>query len=334
MQPGTEMVQLCSIVCYSILTLFTSTHASPSNCPSHCLCSSDVIDCSNRRLSSLQDFQTTHASSANSFNLSFNALTTADELSEFSFTVYTLDLSFNEISGVSSNVFAGESFAALKILNLTGNKLKSFEFSLPSSLTDLRLGQNELEHVCVERLKNLSSLRTLSLQNNGLKALSVYCGGDEVGSKKSEKHSTPQCPYAPLHHLTELDLQGNKLTALQQDAVDCFQSAHSVSFAQNFIKTIPPKLFHNFRHLRYLDLSENSLTKIPEGIFKHLDHLKFLSLAGNRLAAVPAGLPMVEWLDLSNNAITRIPESHKPDLYPQVGFLPCFVVVVVVSSSA
>ena len=303
--------------CATVLCSLYCALSQSARCPPNCLCDGTVIDCSNNKLSAVPHIQP--QSSALVVNFSSNSLTSLENLQNFPSSQTTLDLSFNQISSIPLNAFNGEQFLELHTLNLTSNLITEVHFVFPSSLQVLRLSKNEIQHFCVERLKNLFQLRALSLELNGLRTLACEENGlDEKGGIGQKGGPQEECPFQPLRRIREVSLRGNKLNTLDQAAMRCFQNTQFLSLADNSIQSLPSKLFLTFQRMKYLDLSGNQLTHIPEGMFNRLAGLKFLSLARNRLPAVPAALPMLEWLDLSHNAITSVAEAQKSDLYPQV----------------
>ena len=319
MRMGATFISCATIVCSLCSALSQS-----ARCPPNCLCDDTVIDCSNNKLSAVPHIQP--QSSALVVNFSSNSLTSLENLQNFPSSQTTLDLSFNQISSIPLNAFNGEQFLELHTLNLTSNLITEVRFVFPTSLQVLRLSRNEIRHFCVERLKNLSQLRTLALELNGLKTLSYGETGLGVGGGLDKKgRSKEECPFQPLQRIREVLLRGTKLKTLDPAALRCFQNTHFLSLADNSIQSLPVKLFSTFQRLKYLDLSGNRLTHIPGGVFSRLAGLKFLSLARNQLPSVPVALPMLEWLDLSHNAISSVPEAQKSDLYPQVksGIICC-----------
>ena len=292
-------------------------------CPPNCLCDATTIDCSSNKLSAMPHIQP--RSPALVVNFSANSLTSLDTEQSFPASQTTLDLSFNRISSVPANVFGGEGFVGLHALNLSGNLIAEVRFVFPSSLRVLRLGRNEIQHFGAERLKSLSQLQTLSLEQNGLRTLTC----EERRGPERKAGTQEECCFQPFQRIREIFLQGNELKALDYAAFRCFQNTHFLSLADNSIESLPATLFRTFQKLKYLDLSGNRLAHIAEAVFYRLPSLKFLSLSRNRLPAVPAMLPMLEWLDLSHNAIASIPEAQKSDLYPQV---KTWTILVVVSS--
>ncbi|KAL8612219.1 hypothetical protein ACOMHN_028916 [Nucella lapillus] len=310
-----------TLLCWTVVVvviMMTDSLLQPMYCPADCQCDHTTIDCSHSQLTTVPSIRP--QSSALVVNLSSNSLTSLDDLHNFPVAQTSLDLSFNRISSIPINTFSGEQFLDLHSLNLTSNLLSDTLFVLPSSLQVLKLSRNEIRQFCVERLKGLAELRVLHLEGNDLTTLAC----DEKSSEESEKvdkRSAGLCSFLPLPHITEVWLQGNKLTSLDPGLLDCFHNARLLSLANNSIQTLPPKIFQKFHRLRYLDLSGNRLTSVAQGMFVPMPGLKFLSLAHNRLTEVPGALPMMEWLDLSHNAIVSVPEAHKADLYPQEVFL-------------
>ncbi len=118
--------------------------------------------------------------------------------------------------------------------------------------------------------------------------------------------------------LTQLNLNGNGLTTLPEDAFGQFGSLRELSLNENQLTTLPAGIFAGLINLRLLLLSNNQLTTLPPGIFGGLTNLQRLRLNNNQLTTLPpgifAGLINLQGLWLNNNKLTNLPPGIFADL--------------------
>ncbi len=118
--------------------------------------------------------------------------------------------------------------------------------------------------------------------------------------------------------VTQLNLYGNGLTTLPEDAFDQFDSLQVLHLELNRLTTLPPGIFDGLTNLQELWFYENQLASLPPGIFTGLTNLQLLWLGGNQLATLPAGifagLTRLQELWLNNNKLTNLPPGIFADL--------------------
>lgn len=76
-----------------------------------------------------------------------------------------------------------------------------------------------------------------------------------------------------------------------------------------FIGRLPPKLFHELRLVRSLDLSSSNLEIIPDAICR-LHQLQFLNLENNKIRKLPKGcgrLLAISDINISRNNLMSLP---------------------------
>ncbi len=113
--------------------------------------------------------------------------------------------------------------------------------------------------------------------------------------------------------LTQLNLHGNGLTTLPEDAFGQFGSLRGLSINFNQLTTLPPGIFAGLTNLQELRLAENQLTTLPAGIFDGLTNLRKLWLNNNQLVNLPvglfAGLTNLQELYLFGNQLVTLPSD-------------------------
>ena len=176
-----------------------------------------------------------------------------------------LDISKNRLQTLPPKIFDGTN---LEILDLAENKL----FTLPEKVFDglwylrsLDLAENELVMLSSDVFYSLPDLGSLRLEGNRLRSL-----GDR--------------PFYWLYSLEELHLAQNQLTDLDEDVFDSLSSRvcnsagcvhHSLkrrllelNLGGNRLTALHDGLFKGFRSLRTLQLQSNQLARLPKQLFQ------------------------------------------------------------------
>ncbi|KOB72878.1 18 wheeler [Operophtera brumata] len=193
-----------------------------------------------------------------------------------------LDLGENNLKAIPTDVFCP--LDNLQVLNLTHNKIKSFD----------RVG---FGNSCG------SSLLSLDLSNNELKSL----------SEESE--------ITGLKRLQELNLQNNNITDISSETFNGLISLRILNISYNNLQFIPEGTFASTKELREVYLNNNLLFELAAGVFHRLEQLLVLDLSNNLLSSAHVdggtfiGLIRLVILNLSNNALTRIDGKTFKDLF-------------------
>ncbi|XP_072125542.1 epiphycan-like [Mobula birostris] len=120
-----------------------------------------------------------------------------------------------------------------------------------------------------------------------------------------------------LNHLKRIDLTGNRISSIDEDALRQLPELVDLMIASNELVQLPelPKTMVN------IDASYNKLHSngIKKEAFKDMNNLAFLYLAGNALSYVPLPLPeSLRSLNLQNNNVQQIDDDtfcHSKDTY-------------------
>ena len=117
---------------------------------------------------------------------------------------------------------------------------------------------------------------------------------------------------AHLAAITELDLEGQSIPALQVGDFDGLTALTSLNLDNNQLTALPVGIFDNLTNLIHLYLTDNQLTALPVGTFDNLGVLETLYLTNNQLTALPEGidnLTTLTRLALNSNQLTALPEG-------------------------
>lgn len=184
--------------------------------------------------------------------------------------VFSVSFSANDIKVIGNETFYG--FSNVANIDLSYNLLDSLEFlTLPDlgSLRSLNLASNAIQTVQTSVFAKMISLRTLNLSGN--------CITDIDGG------------FGMLPVLLYLDLAQNKLSVVNDIALDkCYQLV-KLWLQDNRIGEIHAKAFRGTLFLKFLDLSNNLLsneTMLRDILQFSLERLQILRLAKNNLTAL------------------------------------------------
>ena len=117
---------------------------------------------------------------------------------------------------------------------------------------------------------------------------------------------------AHLAAITELELEGQSIPALQVGDFDGLTALTSLDLDNNQLASLPVGIFDTLTNLIHLYLTDNQLTALPVGAFDNLGVLETLYLTNNQLTALPVGidnLTTLTRLALNSNQLTALPEG-------------------------
>ena len=202
------------------------------------------------RLSDLQPVEEGSLSFAfTSFAVSEADISDIKELSNFHALFY-ISLKTNAIYDATPL----DGLERLKTLNLSENKLVSFNNIHLPSLEDLDLSQNKFCSVGAFLTPNLLKL---NLSQNSISFISPSA-------------------FSKLSKLEELDLSQNKLRVFKPDTFAALSSLKVLKLDQNQITALPAGTFHGLSALEDLNIGENSIETVEA--FSDLVNLKNLDM--------------------------------------------------------
>ena len=266
----------------------------------------DVIDYTNKNLSTIPEFSHNHPFelilSNNNFkslsnppsnclklNISNNRISSFSKNLQQNYSLLTLDISYNRLISISGI----NSLHKLKEINLSNNYLYDEQLDFLSSLNikQLDLSNNSLKssNDISNLISKLKKLERLNISNNHYEEL-IF----NLSSKTLQK----------------LELDSNKIVTLT--FLNKFYSLTYLSISNNQLGEIFNA--ENISNLEYILLNDNLLSRLD--FLKHFKKIKFLNINNNLLSKnenttdMDFSFKQLEVLELSNNNIYDLSNFH------------------------
>ncbi|XP_067415934.1 decorin [Emydura macquarii macquarii] len=254
-------------------------------CPFRCQCHLRVVQCSDLGLDKVpRDLP----SDTTLLDLQNNKIT---EIKEGDFRnlkdLHALILVNNKISKINPAAFAP--LKKLERLYLSKNNLKELPDNMPKSLQELRVHENDITKLRKVVFNGLNNLIVVELGTNPLKSSGVENGAFQ-GMKKlsyiriSDTNIT-SIPRGLPPSLTELHLDGNKITKIDSDSLAGLNNLAKLGLSFNSINAVDNASLANVPHLKELHLDNNELIKVPGGLAEH-KYIQVVYLHNNKIASV------------------------------------------------
>ena len=226
-----------------------------------------------------------------------------------------LNLRNAKISRISNTVF-GNPFPKLSYLDLSFNKLSSFNFEQlwNDSLVYLNLNHNQISKVSFNKLNNLISL---NLVDNAIKSIGDGYDLDLRGLSSLEHLSIANnrinfISKTAFNHtvkLPYLNISDNALTALSPELFTPLTSLDVLILDNNKFNDIPLII----SNISTLSMNCNNITYLKPSSLDMLLNLRKLSLAGNKISNIYPGTfksqVLLEELYLNDNELTHLSRS-------------------------
>ena len=200
-------------------------------------------------------------------NLSNNYIT---ELNRKHFTnkklyeLNTIDLSYNNITEISGNVF--EKFVSIRLINLSHNVIRKIGFSafgtLPT-LLDLDLSYNEIKEISNGGVSSLLSVKTIILNNNQLvKMFPISVAVNSLHLQNNQIFSISSNVFPMINAVLEIYLDNNNISKLDNDAFANCLSLNTLSLSGNKLNEVPQGALSSLTSLQNLNLNRNNLSRL------------------------------------------------------------------------
>lgn len=263
----------------------------------------ETLILSDNQIAQIEDGAFQSLSNLKTLNLANNKLTniTKDTFRGLD-NLETLILQSNNIGNIDWSAFAH--MKNLKLLDIGSNQVTRVELRGLESLEKLLVNNNSIQSMKNLTLRDLRSLHVLSLDRNFIKQIldgDLHFLGESprlTSFSIAANEITKIEPRAlePIHQITILSLQNNKLSSLSSS-----DGTANVSFLRPL------------RKLTNLYLSSNTLSHIDESDLSTLTSLKVLALDHNEIEKIHGksftSLSVLNRIYLNNNRLLYLPKG-------------------------
>ncbi|XP_046878775.1 decorin [Hypomesus transpacificus] len=254
-------------------------------CPFRCQCSRRVVQCSDLGLTGIPDDLPADTSL---LDLQNNKIT---EIKENDFKnlreLHALILVNNQISSIHAKALAP--LGKLQRLYLSKNQLKELPANMPRSLQELRIHENSISKIKKASLQGMTQIIVMELGSNPLKAAGIEAGAfadlKKVSYIRIADTGLTDIPKGLPSSLSELHLDGNKITKVQADNLKGLKNLAKLGLSYNQISVVENGSLAMMPHLRELHLDNNALSSVPSGLPDH-KYIQVIYLHSNKISQV------------------------------------------------
>ncbi|XP_038127950.1 asporin [Cyprinodon tularosa] len=254
------------------------------DCPAHCRCSSEVVQCSDQDLISVPK---KIPEDTVMIDLQNNDIT---EIKEDDFKglnrLYGLFLINNKISKIHPKAF--RNMDHLRLLYLSYNRLTEIPANLPPNVIELRFHENNINRIQKEAFKGLRKLHVLELGANPLANSGIQPGAFDglstlyIGIAEAKLTSVPKDFPSSI---TELSLDYNKISKVEVEDFKRYKNLQRLGLAFNQIRSVENGSLVSIPNVREIHLDHNRLKKVPPGLGS-LRYLQVIFLHANKIGNV------------------------------------------------
>lgn len=208
-----------------------------------------------------------------------------------------------------------------KYINLTLNKIRNVEFTLPfyMKLEVLDLSQNIIETLGSKNFEYQSEMRTLNLSGNNVSSLNkdAFKGLTNLLLLDLSFNRIEVVHPSAMNDLTsliELDLTNNLIVSLEDGVFRNMISLEILIFKNNQLLDVPASNLVHLHALKSLDLSDNLIEFVRNDSFEGLRDLMMVNLRGNVISELDLssfdGLSALKQMDMADNNLTIVPTQQ------------------------
>lgn len=202
-----------------------------------------------------------------------------------------------------------------KYINLTRNKIRNLEFTLPfyMELEVLDLSQNVIDTLGSKNFEFQKDMRTLNLSRNSVSALQkdAFKGLSNLlvlDLSYNRIEVADASAMSDLTSLIKLDLTNNNIVSLEDNCFHNMISLEILIFKNNQLLDVPTNNLQHLHALKSLDLSDNLVEYVRNDSFEGLRELVLLTMRGNVISELDLsayeGLTALKHLNLADNNLT------------------------------
>nr|XP_014085755.1 uncharacterized protein LOC106614497 [Bactrocera oleae] len=208
-----------------------------------------------------------------------------------------------------------------KYINLTRNKIRNLEFTLPfyMKLEVLDLSQNVIDTLGSKNFEFQKDMRTLNLSRNSVSALQkdAFRGLSNLlvlDLSFNRIEVADASAMSDLTSLIKLDLTNNNIVSLEDNCFHNMFSLEILKFKNNQLLDVPSNNLQHLHALKSLDLSDNLVEYVRNDSFEGLRELMMLTMRGNVISELDfsafEGLTALKHLNLADNNLTMVPTQQ------------------------
>jgi len=284
----------------------SSNLVSLGSCPEKCSCFADIVDCSEKGLSSVPE-----GISPDTKELFLqNNLIEGLEINQF---IHLQDLERLYLHGNNIKTMASSSFtsaAKLQQLTLHDNDIEECPDSLLAGLDDLKavnMNNNKLTELGGQLLENSDNVVEFSVNNNQLESLdgNIFDGLTELkylGLGKNKLSSVPDFLGESFANAYLIDYSSNRLTKVPKPP----SNVQLFYVMDNPIETIQAGVFEKAKSLYQFFATDCQISSIENDAWQGADNLGWILLEGNSLKSIESsmfsGLTKLEAIFLTGNS--------------------------------
>uniref|UniRef100_UPI00398F5257 tsukushi n=1 Tax=Pristiophorus japonicus TaxID=55135 RepID=UPI00398F5257 len=248
-------------------------------------------------------------------------------------TLVSLDLSYNEITGMSASTFSKLRY--LEALNLSHNSLEALEEGIFSNLPlgEVDLSHNELREINLDAFASKGHRKPLSVDLSGNLIATVVRSLDKSAANiYSLNLSGNRLRAVPTRYLSDvplryLDLDRNAISSLPENAFTGLQELTRLSLrGLPELSALSPNSFKGLQSLQILDLSHNPrLKSLNVAVFDGLGALQELSLEKTGVATLSSAvlnyLPSIKKISVGDSLLRCSKTAKEGSFHRQFGFV-------------
>ncbi|KAL0963026.1 hypothetical protein UPYG_G00348660 [Umbra pygmaea] len=254
-------------------------------CPFRCQCHLRVTQCSDLGMKSIPGEISVDTTL---LDLQNNKIT---EIKENDFKalkgLLTLILVNNQITIIHPKAFI--SLGKLQRLYLSKNHLKDMPSNMPKNLQELRIHENHITKIKKASFEGMAQVIVMELGSNPLNSAGIEAGafGDlkKVSYIRIADTNLTDIPKGLPPSLSELHLDGNKITKVQADRLKGLKNLAKLGLSYNDISQVENGTLAMVPNLRELHLDNNALTTVPPGLADH-KYIQVIYLHSNKIGVV------------------------------------------------
>ncbi|XP_072025721.1 uncharacterized protein [Amphiura filiformis] len=206
----------------------------------------------------------------------------------------------------------------LLYLDLSHNQIKKVArepFRYNTKLKFLNLGWNRIENVVANAFAPLQKLNRLLMPSNALAriptAISNLSALTHVDLSKNRLTTIDQTALQKTPLVQFLNLESNMISAIDANIIRQLPQLISLMLTQNQISYLPTYMFHGMQNLEHIALGANNIVNLPGIIFRGAPRLRKIDLHQNRLTYLDPqlfhGMRTLEEVHLNQNRLLMMP---------------------------